>query len=188
MGARSAILEAYGDAADFLKRPSHQRCSLASSAPFWGGSGCWRAGAPPPLGQGPASPVAHAATNHGRSGFRGVRPNSVLAVAKASSISQRWPSSRTWISMGGRTLGREERQILIRDGSSDQQTACPYTGEVFLVLIRPGIRQLDTGPVIQARTPVAVARRQASPNLRGTSLRAPLDRAGDFGFADPEEN
>jgi hypothetical protein len=85
-------------------------------------------------------------------------------------------------------LGREERQILIRDGSSDQQTPCPYTGEVLLVLIRPGIRQLDTGPVIQARTPVAVARRQASPNLRGTSLRAPLDRAGDFGFADPEEN
>src|SRR5918997_5633184 len=77
----------------------------------------------------------------------------------------------------GRTPGREERQILIDKAAPDQQAAGPQAGEIIVVFLRPEIRQLDISPVIQAQALGAVSRRQASPNLRGKSLRDLLGRA-----------
>src|SRR4029450_1635985 len=77
----------------------------------------------------------------------------------------------------GWTPGREERQILIAEGASDQQTARPQAGEVFVVFLRLEIRQLHISPVVQARPLGAVSRRQAPPGLWGKCLGTRLGRA-----------
>src|SRR3954466_11266122 len=52
----------------------------------------------------------------------------------------------------GRTPGREERQIPISKGASDQQATGPQAGEVFVVLSRLKISEFEISPVIQARS------------------------------------
>jgi hypothetical protein len=65
----------------------------------------------------------------------------------------------------GRTPRGEERQILIGDGAPDQQTARPQAGGLGAVFLGLKVRQLDRGPVIQARSLGPVSRRQAPPGL-----------------------
>src|SRR5215213_9198789 len=91
-----ALLEACGHAADFLDRPSHQRCSLAASLLFWGEVRLlarWRTTAimaKPSI----TSDTCRCQPCQERVSLC-VSPNSVLAVSKASSMAQRWPSTRT---------------------------------------------------------------------------------------------
>src|ERR671916_1864499 len=96
-----ALLEACGHAADFLDRPAYQRCSLASSRLFWGEVRLWA------RSRTTAIMAKASITNetcrcqpcHERVSLW-VSPNSVLAVSNASSIAQRWPSTRTSLSSG----------------------------------------------------------------------------------------
>src|ERR671920_419768 len=96
-----ALLEACGHAADFLDRPSHQRCSLPSSLLFWGEVRLLARSRTTAI-------MANASiTNetcrcqpcHERVSLW-VSPNSVLAVSNASSMAQRRPSTRTSVSIG----------------------------------------------------------------------------------------
>src|SRR5215218_7454342 len=100
-GLDPALLKACGHAADFLDRPSHQRCSLASLLLFWGEVRLlarWRT----------TAIMAKASITNETCRCQPcqervslcVRPNSVLAVSKASSIAQRWPSTRTSVPIG----------------------------------------------------------------------------------------
>src|SRR5687768_4129899 len=96
-----SLAQACGHAADFLDRPAYQRCSLASSFLFWGDVrrlARWRT----------TAIIANASITretcrcqpcHERVSLW-VSPNSVLAVSNASSIAQRWPSTRTSVSIG----------------------------------------------------------------------------------------
>src|SRR5215210_6586124 len=96
-----ALLETCGHAADFLDRPSYQRCSRAVSSLFWGEVrvlACRR------------TTAIMANANITSDTWRcqpcqervslWVRPNSVLAVSNASSIAQRRPSTCTRVSIG----------------------------------------------------------------------------------------
>src|SRR5215207_7086028 len=94
------LLEAGGHAADFLDRPAYQRCILASLLLFWGEVRLlarWRT----------TAIIAKASITrdtcrcqpcHERVSLW-VSPSSVLAVSNASSIAQRWPSTRTRVSI-----------------------------------------------------------------------------------------
>src|SRR5215204_4955611 len=96
-----ALVEAYGDAADFLDRPAYQRCSRASSFLFWGEVRLlarWRTTAIM-ANASITSDTCRCQPCHERVSLW-VRPNSVLAVSNASSIAQRWPSTRTSVSSG----------------------------------------------------------------------------------------
>src|SRR3712207_4326081 len=96
-----ALLEACGHAADFLDRPSYQRCSLASSFRFWGE--VTRLARPRTT-----AIMANASITSDTCRCQPcqervslwVSPNSVLAVSNASSIAQRSPSTRTSVSTG----------------------------------------------------------------------------------------
>src|ERR671912_2391756 len=91
-----ALLEACGDAADFLDRPAYQRCSLASSRLFWGDVRLlarWRTTAVMAKAS-ITSETCRCQPCQERVSLW-VRPNSVLAVSNASSIPQRWPPNRT---------------------------------------------------------------------------------------------
>src|SRR5215208_1394003 len=110
-----ALLEACGHAADFLDRPADQRCSLASSRLFWGEVKL--------LARSRTTAVmANASiTNdtcrcqpcHERVSLW-VSPNSVFAVSKASSIAQRWPSTRTRVSIGVPAGHQVEKNAILR--------------------------------------------------------------------------
>src|SRR3954471_18226707 len=96
-----ALLEACGHAADFLDRPAYQRCSLASSRLFWGEVRLLA------RSRTTASMAKASITNETcrcqpcqERVSLCVIPNSVFAVSKASSIAQRWPSTRTRVSIG----------------------------------------------------------------------------------------
>jgi hypothetical protein len=65
----------------------------------------------------------------------------------------------------GRTPSGEERQILIGDVAPDQQTTRPQAGVLGAVFLGLKVRQLDIGPVIQARSLGTVSSRQAPPGL-----------------------
>src|SRR5919107_5301485 len=96
-----ALLEACGHAADFLDRPSHQRCSLASSLLFWGEVRLlagWRTTAIM-ANASITSETCRCQPCQERVSLC-VSPNSVLAVSNASSIAQRWPSTRTRVAIG----------------------------------------------------------------------------------------
>src|SRR5215210_6332467 len=96
-----ALLEAGGHAADFLDRPAYQRCSLASSRLFWGDVRLLARSRTTVI-------MANASITNETCRCQPcqervslwVRPNSVLAVSKASSIAQRCPSTRTKVSIG----------------------------------------------------------------------------------------
>src|SRR5215210_145453 len=95
------LLEACGHTADFLDRPAYQRCSLASSFLFWGDVRVlarWRTTATMAKAS-ITSDTCRCQPCHERVSLC-VRPNSVLAVSKASSIAQRCPSTRTSVSIG----------------------------------------------------------------------------------------
>src|SRR5215217_5730871 len=100
-GLDAVLLETGGHAADFLDRPSHQRCSLAASLLFWGEVRLlarWRTTAimaKPSI----TSDTCRCQPCQERVSLC-VSPNSVLAVSKASSIAQRCPSTRTSSSIG----------------------------------------------------------------------------------------
>src|SRR3954462_12811832 len=96
-----ALLEACGHAADFLDRPAYQRCSLASSLLSWGevrALARWRTTAIM-ANASITSDTCRCQPCHERVSLW-VRPNSVLAVSKASSMAQRWPSTATSVSIG----------------------------------------------------------------------------------------
>src|SRR5918995_5629266 len=96
-----ALLEACGHAADFLDRPAYQRCSLASSFLFWGEPRLlarWRTTAIMATAS-ITSDTCRCQPCHERVSLC-VSPSSVLAVSNASSIAQRWPSTRTRVSIG----------------------------------------------------------------------------------------
>src|SRR5918997_5643054 len=95
-----ALLEACGHAADFLDRPAYQRCSLAASLLFWGDVSVlarWRTTAIM-ANASITSDTCRCQPCHERVSLC-VRPNSVLAVSNASSMAQRWPSTRTSVSI-----------------------------------------------------------------------------------------
>src|SRR5215207_765952 len=95
------LLEACGDAADFLDRPAYQRCSRASSFLFWGDVRVlarWRTTAIMAKAS-ITSDTCRCQPCQERVSLC-VRPNSVLAVSNASSIAQRWPSTRTRVAIG----------------------------------------------------------------------------------------
>src|ERR671913_2076587 len=96
-----ALLEAGGDAADFLDRPAYQRCSLALSRLFWGDVRLLARSRTTVIMAKASitSETCRCQPCHERVSLW-VRPNSVLAVSKASSIAQRWPSTRTKVSIG----------------------------------------------------------------------------------------
>src|SRR5215217_5171196 len=100
-GLDPALPKTCGHAADFLDRPAYQRCSLASSFLFWGDVSVlarWRT----------TAIIAKASITSDTCRCQPcqervslwVRPYSVLAVSNASSIAQRWPSTRTSVSIG----------------------------------------------------------------------------------------
>src|SRR5215211_8902349 len=95
------LLEACGHAADFLDRPAYQRCSLASSFLFWGdGRVLARSRTTAIMAKASiTNETCRCQPCHERVSLC-VRPNSVLAVSKASSMAQRWPSTRTSVSIG----------------------------------------------------------------------------------------
>ena len=95
------LLEAGGDAADFLDRPSHQRRSLASSLLFWGDVRVLaRSRTTASMAKASiTSDTCRCQPCHERVSLC-VSPNSVLAVSNASSMAQRWPSTRTRVSTG----------------------------------------------------------------------------------------
>src|SRR5215204_7465897 len=96
-----SLAQACGHAANFLDRPAYQRCSLASSLLFWGEVKLLARSRTTAI-------MAKASITSDTCRCQPcqervslwVRPNSVLAVSKASSIAQRWPSTRTRISIG----------------------------------------------------------------------------------------
>src|SRR3712207_3330330 len=96
-----ALLEACGHAADFLDRPSHQRCSLASSLLFWGEVRLlarWRTTAVMAKAS-ITRDTCRCQPCHERVSLW-VSPNSVLAVSNASSMAQRCPSTCTSVLIG----------------------------------------------------------------------------------------
>src|SRR5215210_9564324 len=96
-----ALLETCGHAADFLDRPADQRCSLASWFLFWGDVRVlarWRTTAIM-ANANITSDTCRCQPCHERVSLW-VRPNSVFAISNASSIAQRWPSTRTSLSSG----------------------------------------------------------------------------------------
>src|SRR5436309_11803921 len=96
-----ALLETCGHAADFLDRPAYQRCSLASSFLFWGDvSVLARSRTTAIMAKASiTSDTCRCQPCHERVSLW-VSPNSVLAVSNASSMAQRWPSTRTSSSSG----------------------------------------------------------------------------------------
>src|SRR5919205_4653492 len=96
-----ALLEACGHAADFMDRPSHQRCSRTSSLLFGGEVRLlarWRTTAIMAKAS-ITSDTCRCQPCQERVSLW-VRPNSVLALSNASSIAQRCPSTRTRASIG----------------------------------------------------------------------------------------
>src|SRR3569833_2824047 len=91
-----ALLEAGGDAADFLDRPAYQRCSLASSRLFWGEVKRLARSRTTAIMANASitSDTCRCQPCHERVSLW-VSPSSVFAVSNASSIAQRWPSTRT---------------------------------------------------------------------------------------------
>src|SRR3712207_5569777 len=99
-GVDATLLKTCGHAADFLDRPADQRCSLASSLLFWGevrALARWRTTAIM-ANASITSDTCRCQPCHERVSLW-VRPNSVLAVSNASSMAQRWPSTRTSVSI-----------------------------------------------------------------------------------------
>src|SRR5919112_3946155 len=96
-----ALLEACGDAADFLDRPAYQRCSLASSRLFWGEvRRLARSRTTVIMAKASiTSDTCRCQPCQDRVSLW-VSPNSVLAVSNASSIAQRWPSTCTRVLIG----------------------------------------------------------------------------------------
>src|SRR5829696_8298899 len=93
-GLDAVLLEACGDAADFLDRPAYQRCSRASSFLFWGDGRVlarWRTTAIMAKAS-ITSDTCRCQPCHERVSVW-VSPNSVLADSNASSIAQRCPST-----------------------------------------------------------------------------------------------
>src|SRR5215207_11700449 len=85
-----ALVEACGHAADFLDRPAHQRCSLASSFLFWGELRLLARSRTTAIMAKASitSDTCRCQPCHERVSLW-VSPNSVLAVSNASSIAQR---------------------------------------------------------------------------------------------------
>src|ERR671912_832469 len=96
-----ALLEACGHAADFLDRPAYQCCSRASSFLFWGEVRLLARSRTTAIMAKASitSDTCRCQPCHERVSLC-VRPNSVFAVSKASSMDQRWPSTRTSVSIG----------------------------------------------------------------------------------------
>src|SRR5215210_1269568 len=117
-GLDPALLEACGHAADFLDRPAYQRCSLASSFLFWGDVRVlarWRT----------TAIMANASITSDTCRCQPcqervslwVSPNSVLAVSNAFSMAQRWPSTRTRVSIdvpAGHQVEKNARSCSVR--------------------------------------------------------------------------
>ena len=147
-----ALLETCGDPADFLDRPAYQRCSRASSFLFWGEVrrlACSRTSASM-ANASITSDTCRCQPCHERVSLC-VSPNSVFASQRIL-IAQRCPSTRTSVSIGvpaGTRLRRTPDPH--RDVAPDQQPACPQAGQLFVLFLRLKIRQLDIGPIIQAR-------------------------------------
>src|SRR3954467_342574 len=97
----SSLTQAYGDAADFLDRPAYQRCSLASSRLFWGEVKLLARSRTTAIMAKASitSDTCRCQPCHERVSLW-VSPNSVLAVSNASSMAQRWPSTRTRVLIG----------------------------------------------------------------------------------------
>src|SRR4051795_12778491 len=94
------LLEACGHAADFLDRPAYQRCSLASSRLFWGEvTRLARSRTTAIMAKASITSDTCRCQPCQERVSLWVRPNSVLAVSNASSIAQRWPSTRTSVAM-----------------------------------------------------------------------------------------
>src|SRR5215217_7490800 len=108
-----ALLETCGHASDFLDRPADQRCSLASWFLFWGDVRVlarWRTTAIMAKAN-ITSDTCRCQPCHERVSLW-VRRHSVFAISNASSIAQRWPSTRTRVSIGvpaGHQVGKDAR-------------------------------------------------------------------------------
>src|SRR3712207_1965898 len=108
-----ALLEACGHAADFLDRPAYQRCSLASSLLFWGEvSVLARSRTTAIMAKASITSDTCRCQPCQERVSLWVSPSSVFAVSKASSMAQRWPSTRTRASIGV-PAGHQDRKSVV---------------------------------------------------------------------------
>src|SRR5215203_5060818 len=113
-----ALLETYGHAADFLDRPADQRCSLASWFLFWGDVRVLARSRTAIIMANASitSDTCRCQPCHERVSLW-VSPNSVLAVSNAFSMAQRWPSTRTRVSIdvpAGHQVEKNARSCSVR--------------------------------------------------------------------------
>jgi len=59
-----------------------------------------------------------------------------------------------------RTPCREERQVAVADGATDQQASCPQAATFLVIFGGVEIREFEVGPVMKPRALSAITRRQ----------------------------